>query len=701
MLPPAEFKLHPPFPPAGDQPEAIAQLTAGFQRGDAYQVLLGATGTGKTYTMANVIANLGRPALILSHNKTLAAQLYAEFREFFPDNAVHYFVSYYDYYQPEAYIPARDVYIEKDSSINEEIDRLRLATTSSLVSRRDVVIVASVSSIYGLGSPDEYKKLVVGLHPGERVRRDHLLMKFVEVLYDRNDIAFERGRFRVRGDSIEIWPSYEEFAYRIEMWGDEIERLSIIKPSTGEVLQSLDHVYLYPAKHFVMPESRIQQAIRGIRAELEECLAAFQAQGKLLEAQRLAARTRFDLEMLQEVGHCPGIENYSRPLSGKPPGATPDTLYDFFPRDFITFIDESHVTVSQIRAMHAGDRSRKLTLVEHGFRLPSALDNRPLRFDEWEAKNGQICFVSATPGEFELAKSGGEVVEQIIRPTGLLDPVVEVVPARGQVAHLLGEIRQRAERDQRVLVTALTKRLAEDLATYLQEQNVRCRWLHSELDAFERVDLLQDLRAGRFDCLVGVNLLREGLDLPEVSLVAILDADKEGFLRSETSLIQTIGRAARNVEAKVILYADKITASMQAAIDETQRRREIQQEYNQKHGIVPTSIRKTMRAGIESDAAKHKRTAAAAKQVDEGQRISLEYIETLEREMLEAAEELEFEKAAAIRDRVLQLKPHIGKPLAEVELSASPVARDGGRQRRGKNKKPTGIKRSKIPRPKQ
>ncbi len=699
MLPPADFKLHQPFPPSGDQPEAIRALTEGFLRGDRHQVLLGATGTGKTFTMANVIANLKRPALILSHNKTLAAQLYGEFKEFFPNNAVHYFVSYYDYYQPEAYIPARDVYIEKDSSINEEIDRLRLATTSSLVSRRDVVIVASVSSIYGLGSPDDYKKLVVGLHRGDQIRRDHLLMKLVDVLYERNDIAFERGRFRVRGDSIELWPSYEEFAYRIEMWGDELEQISIIKPLTGEVIQTLDFVYIYPAKHFVMPENRIQQAIRTIRTELEEQLALFQSQGKLLEAQRLGARTRFDLEMLQEVGHCPGIENYSRPLSGKQPGATPDTLYDFFPDDFVTFIDESHVTVSQVRAMYAGDRSRKMTLVEHGFRLPSALDNRPLTFDEWEARNNQVCFVSATPSGFELAKTGGEVVEQIIRPTGLLDPIVEVVSARGQVNHLLERVRERAEIGERVLVTALTKRLAEDLATFFQERNVRCRWLHSELNAFERVDLLQDLRSGRFDCLIGVNLLREGLDLPEVSLVAILDADKEGFLRSETSLIQTIGRAARNVNAKVILYADKVTDSMRAAIDETQRRREIQQAYNQQHGITPMSITKTMRAGIESDAAKHQRNRAAAREDETGQFVTLEYVETLEQEMLAAAEALEFERAAAIRDRVLQLKEHIGKPLSEIEIDHSAAAATGARGRKGK-KKPTGIKKAKIPRPK-
>ncbi len=695
-LPPAQFRLNRPFEPSGDQPEAIRALVRGFETGEPYQVLLGATGTGKTFTMANVIAQVSRPALILSHNKTLAAQLYGEFKEFFPDNAVHYFVSYYDYYQPEAYLPARDVYIEKDSSINEEIDRLRLATTSSLVSRRDVVIVASVSSIYGLGSPAEYKKLVVRLHKGEKTRRDHLLLKFVDVLYERNDLGFERSKFRVRGDSIEIWPSYEEFAYRIEMWGDEIEQLSIIKPLTGEVLQTIDEVYIYPAKHFVMSDDRVQQAIRAIRAELEEQLATFQSQGKLLEAQRLSARTRFDLEMLQEVGHCPGIENYSRPLSGRPAGSTPETLYDFFPDDFITFIDESHVTVSQVRAMYAGDRSRKQTLVDHGFRLPSAMDNRPLKFDEWEERNAQVCFVSATPAAFELEKTGGEVVEQIIRPTGLLDPVVEVVSARGQVQHLLGQIRERALLGERVLVTALTKRLAEDLATYMQEQNVRCKWLHSELDAFERVDLLQELRAGGFDALIGVNLLREGLDLPEVSMVAILDADKEGFLRSETSLIQTIGRAARNVNAKVILYADKVTESMRAAIDETQRRRSVQEAYNKKHGIIPETIKKSIRAGIEADASKHKRTQSAATAEPSGAYITIEYIDALEIEMLAAAENLEFERAAAIRDRILQLKEHIGKPLAEVEIHTSSGL--GGKQR-GRKKHASG--RTKIPRPKQ
>ncbi|MEL6107389.1 MAG: excinuclease ABC subunit UvrB [Planctomycetota bacterium] len=699
-LPRAEFHINQPFPPAGDQPRAIEQLTKGFENDARAQVLLGATGTGKTFTMANVIANIGRPALVLSHNKTLAAQLYGEFKEFFPENAVHYFVSYYDYYQPEAYIPQRDVYIEKDASINEEIDRLRLATTSSLVSRRDVVIVASVSSIYGLGSPDDYKKLVVGIRRGEMIRRDHLLLKLVDVLYERNDIAFERGKFRVRGDSIELWPSYEEFAYRIEMWGDEIEKISIIKPVSGETIRTLNEVYVYPAKHFVMPEDRIKRAIQVIREELKIQLETFQQQGKLLEAQRLSARTRFDLEMLAEVGHCPGIENYSRPLSGKEPGATPDTLYNFFPEDFVTFVDESHVTVPQVRAMYAGDRSRKITLVDHGFRLPSALDNRPLKFEEWEKRTGPICFVSATPSDYELERTDGEVVEQIIRPTGLLDPEVEVVSARGQVNHLIGEIRLRAERDERVLVTALTKRLAEDLATYFQEQNVRCKWLHSELNAFERVDLLQELRSGRFDCLVGVNLLREGLDLPEVSLVAILDADKEGFLRSETSLIQTIGRAARNANSKVILYADKVTEAMQLAIDETERRRALQQEYNDAHGITPETIRKTIRAGIEADAAKRKQTAARAKEEAETTYITIELIEAMEQEMLAAAEGLEFERAAQLRDRVLQLKDNIGKPLSDFEVD-KPASGTGSRgQRRGRKGTKGSGGRRKIPRPK-
>jgi len=521
-------------------------------------------------------------------------------------------------------------------------------------------------------------------------------LKLVDVLYERNDVAFERGKFRVRGDSIELWPSYEEYAYRIEMWGDEIEQISIIKPLSGETIKTLDHVYIYPARHFVMPEDRIQRALRVIREELKEQLERFQSQGKLLEAQRLAARTRFDLEMLAECGHCPRIEDYSRPRSGKPPGSTPDTLYDFFPKDFITFVDESHVTVPQVRAMYAGDRSRKETLVSHGFRLPSALDNRPLKFEEWEERTGQICFVSATPGDYELERTRGEVVEQIIRPTGLLDPVVEVVSARGQVQHLLEEIRMRAEKDERVLVTALTKRLAEDLSTFFQEQNVRCRWLHSELDAFERVDLLQELRAGRFDCLVGVNLLREGLDLPEVSLVAILDADKEGFLRSETSLVQTIGRAARNANSKVILYADKVTEAMKLAIDETERRRVIQQAYNEEHGITPVTIRKNIRKGIEAEAARHRKTAAAARSESDAVHITIEYVEEVEQEMLAAAEALEFEKAASLRDRVMQLKENIGKPLSEVEFE-KPSGKAAGRQKKRRRGAKGG---SKVPRPK-
>lgn len=690
----AGFELDAPFAPSGDQPDAIEALVRGFESGKESQVLLGATGTGKTFTMANVIARLQRPTLVLSHNKTLAAQLYAEFREFFPRNAVHYFVSYYDYYQPEAYIPQRDVYIEKDASINEEIDRLRLASTSSLVSRRDVLIVASVSSIYGLGSPEDYRELVVGIRRGETIRRDHFLLKLVDIQYDRNDISFERGKFRVRGDSIELWPAYEEFAYRIEMWGDEVEQISAIAPLTGQVLEVVEQLYIYPAKHFVMPEDRIQRAIASIRAELHEQLELFKSQGKLLEAQRLQARTNFDLEMLQEVGHCPGIENYSRPLAGKPPGATPDTLYEYFPKDLVTFVDESHVTVPQIRAMYAGDRSRKTTLVEHGFRLPSALDNRPLKFEEWEQRTGQILFVSATPSDYELQRTAGEVVEQIIRPTGLLDPVVRVEPARDQVNRLLDEIRLRADRNERVLVTTLTKRLAEDLTTFLQNKNVRCRWLHSELDAFERVELLQELREGTFDALIGVNLLREGLDLPEVSLVAILDADKEGFLRSETSLIQTIGRAARNVRAEVILYADKMTPSMQAAIEETERRRAIQEEYNREHNITPTSVSKRIRAGIESDAARRRERSAAAKG-EEAIYVTLEYIDELEREMLAAAEELEFERAGKLRDRIAKLRGHIGRPLAEVQSEADDAT--GGRKgRRGKGTSG----RAKIPRPK-
>jgi excinuclease ABC subunit B len=629
--------------------------------------------------------------MVISHNKTLAAQLYAEFKAFFPYNAVHYFVSYYDYYQPEAYIPQRDIYIEKDSSINEEIDRLRLATTSSLVSRRDVVIVASVSSIYGLGSPADYKSMMVALQKGQTVDRDDVLRRLVDIQYDRNDVTFERGKFRVRGDCVEVWPSYEQYAYRIELWGDEVDQLAIINPISGETTSQEPQLFIYPAKHFVMPEERIAKAVELIKQELDERLRVLREQGKLLEAQRLSARTRFDIEMLQEVGHCPGIENYSRPLSGRKAGERPHTLYDFFPDDFLLFVDESHATVPQIRAMYAGDRSRKTTLVEHGFRLPSALDNRPMTFDEWERLVKQVIFVSATPDDYELEKTGGEVVEQIIRPTGLLDPLVEVAPARGQVPHLLAQIRERAAVGERVLVTALTKRLAEDLSAYLCEQNVACKWLHSELDAFERVELLRELREGRFDALVGVNLLREGLDLPEVSLVAILDADKEGFLRSETSLIQTIGRSARNVNAKVILYADKVTDSMRRAIEETRRRRAVQEAYNTEHGITPETIKKNIRSGIEAEAAAHREANAAVGRGDEAQYITAEYIQELETEMLAAADALEFERAAALRDRITQLRDSLGKKVSEVKVESFKKGKLGRRR---------GAKGAKVPRPK-
>jgi excinuclease ABC subunit B len=681
------FELVSPFKPAGDQPQAIASLVEGLRNDQKSQVLMGVTGSGKTFTMANVIQQTQRPTLVLSHNKTLAAQLYSEFKEFFPHNAVHYFVSYYDYYQPEAYIPQRDIYIEKDASINQEIDRLRLASTSALVSRRDVIIVASVSCIYGLGSPDDYKAMMVGLHRGMSVDRDAVLMKFVDVQYERNDVEFARAKFRVRGDCVEIWPSYEEFAYRIEFWGDEVEQLSIINPTSGEVIRQEEELFIYPAKHFVMPEERIAAAIDAIKLELEERLEQLKNAGKLLEAQRLNARTRFDIEMMLEAGFCPGIENYSRPLSGRPPGSTPQTLFNFFPDDYLLFVDESHATLPQVRAMYAGDQSRKSTLVEHGFRLPSALDNRPLKFEEWNQRINRVIYVSATPAAYELEQTGGEFIEQVIRPTGLLDPEIEVQPARTQVPHLLAQIRERAAVGERVLVTTLTKRLAEDLSAYLVEQGIKCKWLHSELDAFERVDLLRELREGRFEALVGVNLLREGLDLPEVSLVTILDADKEGFLRSETSLMQTIGRAARNVNAKVILYGDKVTESMQRAIDETERRRALQQEYNRQHGITPETIRKSIRAGIEGAANAHAAANAAVGRSDETQYITEEYLAELEGEMMAAADALEFERAAGIRDRIEKMRASIGKTVEEVDARSS----KGGR-RRGKG--------GRLPRPK-
>ena len=680
------FELVTPFAPAGDQPEAIRSLVDGVKDGAASQVLMGATGSGKTFTMANVIAQTGRPTLVLSHNKTLAAQLYGEFRDFFPHNAVHYFVSYYDYYQPEAYIPQRDIYIEKDAAINKEIDRLRLAATSALVSRRDVIVVASVSCIYGLGSPEDYRAMVIRIATGVPLSRDDLLRQLVTVQYERSDIAFERGSFRVRGDTVDIWPPYDELATRIEFWGDTVESIAITHPVSGEVAARKDETYLYPSKHFVMPEDRIKAAVGEIRQELEERLEELKSQGKLLEAQRLSARTKFDLEMLMEAGFCPGIENYSRPLSGRPPGSTPDTLFNYFPDEFLFFIDESHVTVPQVRGMYAGDRSRKLTLVDHGFRLPCALDNRPLMFDEFEKKLHQTVYVSATPGSWELDQTQGEVVEQIIRPTGLLDPVIEVVPARNQVVHLLEEIATTVKMGNRILVTTLTKKLAEDLSNYFQEQNVRCRWLHSELDAFERVELLRELRAGEFDVLVGVNLLREGLDLPEVSLVAILDADKEGFLRSETSLMQTIGRSARNVDARVILYADRITDSMQQAIDETQRRREMQIEYNQEHGITPTTIRKEIRSGIEAESQARAKAHAAVGNTEESEQKQAELLAQLETDMLNAAAELDFERAAKMRDQIADLRD-----------GSSPTRARNQKRRRGRGKS---AGRSRIPKPK-
>ncbi|MEX0728508.1 MAG: excinuclease ABC subunit UvrB [Planctomycetaceae bacterium] len=679
-----EFQLVSDYAPAGDQPQAIAALVNGLKADRRDQVLLGVTGSGKTFTMANIIAQMNRPTLVLSHNKTLAAQLYGEFREFFPHNAVAYFVSYYDYYQPEAYIPQRDIYIEKDASINDEIDRLRLMATSALVSRRDVVVVASVSCIYGLGSPKDYLEMMVPLFIGTEIDRNELLLKLIDIQYERNDVELARARFRVRGDVIECWPAYEEFAYRIEMWGDEVEKLSIINPVSGEMIKPVTEAYIYPAKHFVLPAERIESSLVEIQAELEQQLEVFRREGKLLEAQRLSARTRYDMELMRETGFCPGIENYSRALSARKPGEPPYTLLDFFPDDFLLFVDESHATIPQIRAMHAGDHSRKKTLVEHGFRLPMAMDNRPLKFDEWNTRRKQTVFVSATPADWELDQSGGEIVEQVIRPTGLVDPEIHVVSARGQVPHLIEQIRERAEKQERVLVTTLTKRLSEDLTNYLLEEGVRCRWLHSELDAFERVEILRELREHQFDALIGVNLLREGLDLPEVSLVAILDADKEGFLRSETSLIQTIGRSARNVNAKVILYADRVTESMQRAIDETNRRRKLQEEYNHRHGITPETIRKAIRRGIEEEIRARQLVQEAGGFTDEEQAVSADFIAELEQEMLVAAEDLNFERAAQLRDRIVQLKQQIGKPMPTESSRAGTKKLDRRRGRKGR-----------------
>ncbi|MBN2211480.1 MAG: excinuclease ABC subunit UvrB [Sedimentisphaerales bacterium] len=651
----ASFKVISDFKPAGDQPQAIAVLAAGLDEGKCCQTLMGVTGSGKTFTMAHIAQQAQKPVLVISHNKTLAAQLYEEFSELFPENRVEYFVSYYDYYQPEAYIPQRDIYIEKDASRNDDLDRLRLSTTTSLLTRPDTIVVASVSCIFGLGSPDEYKKVVVPIRVGLMTDRDELLRRLTDLLYKRNDIAFERGTFRVRGDVVELWPAYEEFAVRVEMFGDEIEKLSLINPTSGETLSEESQFFLYPAQHYVMPEDRIEAALAGIATELEERLTQLRHEGKLLEAQRLAARTRYDMEMIREVGYCSGIENYARHLAGLPAGSRPYTLMDYFPENFLLFIDESHVTIPQLRAMFNGDRSRKQVLVDHGFRLPSAMDNRPLRFEEFEDYCHNVVFVSATPGPYELEKCGGEVVEQVIRPTGLLDPEIFVESARGQVPHLLEQIKQRVAVNERVLVTTLTKRLAEDLSRYIREKGFRCEYLHSEIQTLERVEILRKLRLGEFDAVVGVNLLREGLDLPEVSLVAILDADKEGFLRSETSLIQTIGRTARNVNAQVVLYADKVTPSMQRAIDETLRRRKLQEDYNREHGITPETVKKAIRHTLDVEL-QARRMAQDALTHDQTEYNREELIALLEKEMLEAAEALEFEKAAELRDQIAEIK---------------------------------------------
>jgi len=651
----AKFRLQSKFEPRGDQPEAIERLLVGLEQGKRFQTLLGVTGSGKTFTMANVIAEYGRPALVVSHNKTLAAQLYEEFKELFPDNAVEYFVSYYDYYQPEAYIPQRDIYIEKDASRNDDLDRLRLSTTTSLMSRDDVIIVASVSCIFGLGSPEDYKASVVAARLGDIIARNEFLGRLADIRYSRNDVDFKRGTFRVRGDVVELWPSYESFAVRFEFFGDEIEKISYINPVSSDVLAAEQQVFIYPAQHYVMPADRIGSAVESIKAELAERLGILRQEGKLLEAQRLEARTMYDIEMMQEVGYCSGIENYSRHLAHLPPGARPYTLIDYFGEDFLLFIDESHATIPQLHAMHAGDRSRKTVLVEHGFRPPSALDNRPLRFEELEQTWKHVVFVSATPAPFELDACVGEVVEQIIRPTGLVDPQIFVHPATEQIKHLTSEIDKRVKAGERVLVTTLTKRMAEDLSSFLAKKGVRCRYLHSEIQTLERVEILRALRGGEFDVLVGINLLREGLDLPEVSLVAILDADKEGFLRSETSLIQTIGRTARNINATVLFYADRVTGSMKKAIDETNRRRRIQTRYNQENNITPETIKKEIHRGLTAQF-KARKTARAAVNLGETEYDRVELAAQIEAEMLTAAEKLDFERAAFLRDQLKELK---------------------------------------------
>ena len=651
------FKLVSDFEVRGDQVRAVPELVDGLNRGDSHQVLLGVTGSGKTFTMAQVLAQVNRPTLVMAHNKTLAAQLYQEFKRFFPENAVEYFVSYYDYYQPEAYVPATDSYIEKEATINDEIDRMRLSATRSLFERRDVIIVASVSCIYGLGSPEAYYGLLLSLQLGQRIDRDQILRKLVEIQYERNDMEFGRGTFRVRGDIVEVVPSYEEHALRIGLFGDEVDELAWFDPLTGRVIRRLDKVAVYPKSHFVTSRDRTKLAAESIKRELEEHRTLLESEGKLLEAQRLHQRTMFDLEMIREIGYCHGIENYSRHLTGRPPGAPPPTLLDYLPEDALVVVDESHQTVPQIRGMYHGDRSRKEVLVAYGFRLPSALDNRPLNFAEWEERVKQIVFVSATPGPYELSKSAGVVVEQVIRPTGLMDPPIEVRPVRGQVDDLLAEIRDRAAKKERVLVTTLTKRMAEDLTTYYQELGVRVRYLHSDIDTLERVEILRDLRRGAFDVLVGINLLREGLDLPEVSLVAILDADKEGFLRSGGSLIQTSGRAARNVNGRVIMYADKNTASMQSAIAETNRRRALQGAYNTEHGITPESVVRQIDDVMSSVYERDYMTPAA----DQGETFRTQAeldaeIARLESDMKAAAANLDFERAAAVRDTLKTLR---------------------------------------------
>ena len=652
------FEVVSEYTPSGDQPEAIEALASGLEMGLDEQTLLGVTGSGKTFTMAKIIEKVQRPTLVLAHNKTLAAQLCAEFKEFFPHNAVEYFVSYYDYYQPEAYIPHTDTFIEKDSAINEEIDRLRLSATASLMERRDVIVVSSVSCIYGLGEPEDFAKMMVSLRVGATLERDELLKKLVAIRYERNDIAFDRNMFRVRGDTVEIWPAYwKDTALRVEFFGDEIDRISEINVVTGTPIRRLNNIPIWPATHYVTPKEKMDAAIQEIYKELEERVAFFEGEGKLVEAQRLKQRTMYDVEMMQELGYCSGIENYSRVIEGRPVGSPPHTLLDYFPKDFVLFIDESHVTLPQVRAMYNGDRARKTTLVDYGFRLPCACDNRPLKFEEFEKRLNQVVYVSATPGEYERTRSG-QIVEQVIRPTGLLDPRIEVRPVEGQIDDLIGEINQRTQRSERVLVTTLTKRMAEDLTAYLQNAGIKVRYMHHDIDTIERMEIIRDLRLGTFDVLVGINLLREGLDLPEVSLVAILDADKEGFLRSETSLIQTIGRAARNADGMVVMYADTITPSMRRAIDETERRREKQDAFNKAHGIVPRTVIKSVRELLEisataEDVASNQRQGRVKAMTR--QEKSAE-IARLEKAMKEAAKMLEFELAATLRDQIIELR---------------------------------------------